>query len=53
VECLPLYQAIELLRLPALGDVTSSVLLSAGYLIALGAVATWLANRRLRALLTP
>jgi lipooligosaccharide transport system permease protein len=53
VECLPLYHAIQLLRLPALGDVAPSVLLSAGYLITLGALATWVSTRRLRRLLMP
>jgi lipooligosaccharide transport system permease protein len=52
VECLPLYQAIELLRRPALGDLDPSTLLSAGYLLALGAGAFVLGVRRLRAQLT-
>jgi lipooligosaccharide transport system permease protein len=52
VECLPLYQGIELLRQPALGHVGASLLLSAGYLLVLGAAALWLGVRRLRRILT-
>jgi lipooligosaccharide transport system permease protein len=52
VECLPLYQAIELLRRPALGQLDASGLLSALYLVVLGAAALWLGTRRLRTLLT-
>lgn len=47
VEILPLYQAIELLREPALGDVGWHLLLPAVYLVALGAFAGGLARRRL------
>jgi lipooligosaccharide transport system permease protein len=52
VECLPLYQAIELLRRPALGQVDAHLLLSAGYLLLLGVLAVALGLRRLRDILT-
>jgi lipooligosaccharide transport system permease protein len=52
VECLPLYQAIELLRQPALGQVDAHLLLSAGYLLVLGALALRFGLRRLRRILT-
>ncbi|MFI1098143.1 ABC transporter permease [Streptomyces sp. NPDC020917] len=47
VECLPLYQSIELIREPALGTVDARVAVAAGYLLVLGALATVLALRRL------
>lgn len=48
VECLPLYQAIELLRRPALGLVDAHLLLSAAYLLVLGGLALHVGLRRLR-----
>ncbi|WP_202453569.1 MULTISPECIES: ABC transporter permease [unclassified Streptomyces] len=47
VKCLPLYHGIELLRGPALGDLHPGLLLSAGYLLALGAAALFVALPRL------
>jgi lipooligosaccharide transport system permease protein len=47
VECLPLYQAIELLRQPALGQVGPSLLIPAAYLVVMGALALTWALRRL------
>jgi lipooligosaccharide transport system permease protein len=52
VECLPLYQAIELLRRPALGQVDVHLIGSAAYLLILGALGLHVALRRLRRLLT-
>jgi lipooligosaccharide transport system permease protein len=48
VECLPLYQAIELLRQPALGHVGWGLLGHVVYLLAMGGVALVWALRRLR-----
>jgi lipooligosaccharide transport system permease protein len=48
VECLPLYQAIELLRQPALGHVGTGLLVPVVYLAAMGTVALVWALRRLR-----
>ncbi|MFC1419307.1 ABC transporter permease [Streptacidiphilus cavernicola] len=47
VECLPLYQAIELLRGPALGEITPGLLLAVGYLLLLGLAGRAVAIRRL------
>ncbi|MFK4541417.1 hypothetical protein RKD29_001013 [Streptomyces tendae] len=47
VECLPLYQGIELIRQPALGEFGVELLLPAGYLLAVGDLALMLAFRRL------
>ncbi|HKC29794.1 MAG TPA: ABC transporter permease [Jatrophihabitans sp.] len=52
VECLPLYQSIQLLREPALGEVSPPLLLSAGYLVLLGMAAAAVAGHRLRRILT-
>jgi lipooligosaccharide transport system permease protein len=52
VECLPLYQAIELLRRPALGQVDAHLLLSGGYLVLLGTIALLWGVRRLRGIMT-
>jgi lipooligosaccharide transport system permease protein len=53
IEVLPLYQSIQLVREPALGSLTFSSLIPAGYLIAFGTIALWLASRRMaRMLLT-
>jgi lipooligosaccharide transport system permease protein len=49
VECLPLYQAIELLRQPALGHVGPGLLLPVVYLATMGLVALSWGLRRLRA----
>ncbi|HTJ35294.1 MAG TPA: ABC transporter permease [Dactylosporangium sp.] len=48
VECLPLYHAIQLLREPALGHVSPALLLSAAYLVALGALGMAIALPRMR-----
>jgi lipooligosaccharide transport system permease protein len=48
VECLPLYQAIELLRQPALGHVGPRLLIPVVYLVTMGLVALAWALRRLR-----
>jgi len=48
VECLPLYQAIELLREPALGHVGPGLLVPVLYLLAMGVIALSFALRRLR-----
>lgn len=53
VECLPLYQAIELLREPALGHVGSGLLIPFAYLVTMGLVALAWALRRLRGRLQP
>jgi lipooligosaccharide transport system permease protein len=47
VECLPLYQGIQLLRLPALGVVGPQVAAAAVYLALLGVAAFLLGERRL------
>jgi lipooligosaccharide transport system permease protein len=51
IELLPLYQSIELVRGPALGSVGWHLLIAAGYLIAFGSVALWIATRRLARML--
>ncbi|MFC5904767.1 ABC transporter permease [Streptomyces zhihengii] len=48
VECLPLYHAIQLIRLPATGVVDGGVAVAAGYLLILGTLTLALALRRLR-----
>jgi lipooligosaccharide transport system permease protein len=48
VECLPLYQSIELLRRPALGQVDHQLIVPVLYLLAMGAVASAVALRRMR-----
>lgn len=53
VECLPLYQSIELLRQPALGQVDGELLVPIAYLMTMGALALVLARRRLEAMLRP
>jgi len=47
VECLPLYQAIELLRQPALGHVGPGLIVPVVYLLAMGLVALGWALQRL------
>jgi lipooligosaccharide transport system permease protein len=47
VACLPLYHATELLRALCLGRPGPHLLISVGYLLALGAAGGWLATRRL------
>ncbi|MFD4375644.1 ABC transporter permease [Streptomyces sp. NPDC058486] len=47
VQCLPLYQSIELIRQPSLGHLGTELLLPAGYLLVLGGAALMLAFRRL------
>ncbi|MCU1659470.1 MAG: ABC-type polysaccharide/polyol phosphate export system, permease component, partial [Pseudonocardiales bacterium] len=51
VECLPLYQGIELLRRPALGQVDHQLLVPVVYLFVMGSLATWWALRRMRRVL--
>ncbi len=48
VECLPLYQSIELLRQPALGHVGPGLLVPVVYLLTMGMLALIWALRRLR-----
>jgi lipooligosaccharide transport system permease protein len=53
IEVLPLYQAIQLVREPALGVLRWSALIPLGYLAVFGALATWIAVRRMtRVMLT-
>jgi lipooligosaccharide transport system permease protein len=47
VECLPLYQSIQIVREPSLGVVDTRVAAAAAYLLVLGALAMALALRRL------
>jgi lipooligosaccharide transport system permease protein len=49
VECLPLYQSIELLRQPALGQVGLGLLVPVVYLLVMGVLALAWALRRLQA----
>jgi len=51
VECLPLYQSIQLLRQPALGVVGPALLGPACYLMAMTGIALVIALRRMRRLL--
>ncbi len=51
VACLPLYHATELLRALCLGTFGPHLLISIGYLAALGFAGVWLANRRLSRML--
>lgn len=51
VECLPLYQSIELLRGPFLGEAGAGLVLPALYLLALGALGLAVAARRLDGIL--
>ncbi len=51
VQWLPLYQAIELLRNPALGVLSAHVLVALLYLAAMGTICLWVAVRRLGATL--
>jgi lipooligosaccharide transport system permease protein len=51
VECLPLYQCIELLRRPALGHVGAQLLVPVIYLLIMGAVSLAWAVRRMRRVL--
>ena len=52
VECLPLFQSIELLRQPALGHVGTGLLLPAGYLLAMGGLSLRWAMARIERQLT-
>jgi lipooligosaccharide transport system permease protein len=47
VECLPLYQSIQLVRGPALGQVDPQLLIPLGYLLLLGAVSLCWSTRRI------
>jgi lipooligosaccharide transport system permease protein len=51
IQILPLYQSIELVRQPALGTFDWHLLVSAGYLIAFGSLALWIAARRMERML--
>jgi lipooligosaccharide transport system permease protein len=52
IEALPLYQSIELVREPALGQIGWGLLGAAAYLLLFGVLSLWLATRRMaRALL--
>ncbi|MET9482556.1 ABC transporter permease [Streptomyces sp. NPDC006638] len=51
VECLPLYQSIELLRGPFLGEAGTGLILPALYLLALGGLGLAVAARRLEGIL--
>ena len=51
VECLPLYQCIELLRRPALGEVNAQLLVPVAYLLVMGAVSLAWALRRMHSVL--
>ncbi|MBM9440012.1 ABC transporter permease [Actinacidiphila bryophytorum] len=53
VECLPLYQSIELIRQPSLGVVDAGVGWAALYLLLLGCASLALALRRLERMLLP
>jgi lipooligosaccharide transport system permease protein len=53
VECLPLYQSIELVRQPSLGVVDAGVGFAALYLLVFGSVALAIALRRLERTLVP
>jgi lipooligosaccharide transport system permease protein len=53
VEATPLYHGVHLVRSLVLGDVGPNLLLSVGYLAALGAAGLLVTNRRLARLLTP
>lgn len=48
VECLPLYQSIQLIREPAMGVVDGSLAVAALYLLLLGTLSLFVAQRRLR-----
>jgi lipooligosaccharide transport system permease protein len=49
IEALPLYQAIQLVREPALGHVAWSLVVPVVYLLVTGSCALWLAARRMAA----
>jgi lipooligosaccharide transport system permease protein len=51
IEALPLYQSIELVREPALGSFTLASLVPVAYLVAFGAIALWIATRRMTRML--
>jgi lipooligosaccharide transport system permease protein len=51
VECLPLYQSIQLIRLPALGHPGTALLLPVVYLLLMGALGLRIALPRLQRLL--
>ncbi|QMU73558.1 ABC transporter permease [Streptacidiphilus sp. P02-A3a] len=51
VECLPLYQSIQLIREPALGQVGPSLLVPAAYLVLMGLLGLAVARRRLTLML--
>jgi lipooligosaccharide transport system permease protein len=52
IAALPLYQSIELLRLPATGRPGAGMLVPAVYLAVLGVLGAWTAGRRMPALLS-
>jgi lipooligosaccharide transport system permease protein len=47
IEILPLYQSIQLVREPALGNLGWSALVPLAYLVAFGAFAMWITTRRM------
>lgn len=47
IEALPLYQAIQLVREPALGHASWSLVVPIAYLLVTGSCALWLATRRM------
>jgi lipooligosaccharide transport system permease protein len=51
IEVLPLYQSIQLVREPALGNVGWTVLVPLAYLLAFGTVAMWITTRRMTRLM--
>jgi lipooligosaccharide transport system permease protein len=51
IEILPLYQSIELVRGPALGSFGWHLVIASAYLIAFGAIALWIAARRMTRML--
>jgi lipooligosaccharide transport system permease protein len=51
IEILPLYQSIQLVREPALGALGWSALVPVAYLLAFGALAMWIAVRRMTRLM--
>jgi lipooligosaccharide transport system permease protein len=51
IEVLPLYQSIQLVREPALGNLGWSVLVPLAYLLAFATVAMWITTRRMTRLM--
>jgi lipooligosaccharide transport system permease protein len=51
IQALPLYQSIQLVREPALGSLTWKAVIPVAYLTVFGAVAMWIATRRMTRML--